>query len=140
VIVLAVVGYLAYKHFSDKNKLAASGVSTVQQYEKGTSQATDGWLKSKNYQDYMNQQLVLVVQYEGQNDYKNAERIMSEIFANVPQDKINSSVYDVMVGLQQAEGNNDKYKHYLDLLIKQLKAEGRTDEAAGKQTLLDSAK
>ena len=82
----------------------------------------------------------MAADYQNANDNKNAERVMNEVFANVPADKLNSSAYGRMVSIEQALGNTDKYKQYLSLYIKQLNKDGDSQGAATAQTILDQTK
>ena len=139
VAVVAGLGFLAYKHFHKSGSVAGKPVS-VESFEKDTAPAAQASLNSKNYQSYMIQQEMLSSHYVSVKDYDSAERVMNELFTNVPKIYINSAAYETMVGIEQAKGDSTKYKYYLGLLIDQLKKEGDTQGAAGFQKQLDSAK
>jgi hypothetical protein len=136
---LSYLGVLIYRHFH-KPKENSGGVTSVQQYEKGTEGVTQAALQAKDYENYMNQQIFLASHYEASEDYQSAERVMNEVFTNVPAGKISIAAYEEMVNIEQKLGNTPKYKYYLGLLINQFKATGDTKSAADYQALLDKTK
>ena len=88
----------------------------------------------------MLQHVLLASDYSASKKYDDAERVMNEVFTNVPKNYISSMVYESMVGIEQAKGDNAKYKQYLALLIERLKQDGDTQGAAGYQKQLDNTK
>jgi hypothetical protein len=132
------IGWRIYGHFKNNNQPA--GTITVNQYDKASQASTQSSLQSKDYNSYINKQVILSGEYLAAKDYKNAERVMDEVFADVPSGKLNSTAYSQMVSVQQAQGDTAKYKHYLGLLVKQLNKEGDTKGAVSAQMLLDQAK
>ena len=137
---IAYGGWLGYKHFFKSGENSPPASISVGDFEKDTAPARQATLKSKDYQSYMVQHVLLASDYSADKKYDDAERIMNEVFTNVPKIYLNSMVYESMVGIEQAKGDNAKYKQYLGLLIDQLKREGDTQGAAGYQKQLDSAK
>lgn len=142
VILVAVAygGYLTYKHFhnNSESSLGHSGYSTTSQFEKASKNVNDQYLKSKDYTSYINAQILLASHYTAVNDYKNAERVMNQVFVNVPADKVTSSAFNEMVAIEQSLGNQSEYKKYLNLLINKYKATGDTKDAQVAQKILDS--
>ncbi len=140
VVIIGGLAWLTYDHFHKAAQEKAAAPISVENFEKGTDSARAATLKTKDYKSYIIQHVVLASDYTASKKYDDAERIMNEVFANVPKNDINSMAYGAMVGIEQAKGDNAKYKQYLGLLIEQLKKEGDAQGAAGYQKQLDSAK
>lgn len=124
--ILGLIAFVIYHHFKRPASLpVAASPSAVENVSKSSA---DNSLKNKDYASYQFTQVDNASLYFDHNDINNAERIMQEVLQNVPADKVTASSYGLMAGIQKAKGDNAQYKHYLQLLIPKLQAEGRTQE------------
>lgn len=119
---------------TSNKKAPGAGPSVV---EKTVETPTKTALASSDYVTYQNLQRTLALQYLYNSDTTNAERIMNDIFKNVPSVKIASSSYLTMIRIQEAKQDKDQQKHYLQLAIDKLNAEGNPTQAANEQKVLD---
>ncbi len=142
IALLVFAGIFVYRKLthSEEKKLSKIGVSKPVQFEKAGKDSTNIFLQNKNYESYIDSQISLAAKYDAANDYKNAIRVMSEVFDSVPADKVTTMAYSEMANLQQEDGNTQQYKNYLSLLEKKYIAEGNTQAAEGIKSTLDSIK
>lgn len=142
VVLIAYGGIVAYRKLthSEEKQLSQRGVSNPASFEKAGEQSTNKFLQNKNYESYIDSQISIASKFDSANDYKNAIRVMNEVFSSVPADKVTSMAYSEMANLQQEDGNMQQYKYYLGLLEKKYTAEGNTQAAQGIQSTLDSMK
>lgn len=140
VVALVVGGYLLHAHFKRRAERLASKPATAAQVEKVYKKSEDQALGIGDTDSYQIIKSNLAHQYLLNNDPSNAERVLSEVFEKVPDSKITSSTYYTMVDTEKAKGNQTQYKHYLQLLIAKLKAEGDSQSADAMQKVLDGTK
>lgn len=140
-LLLVLVIYLIWHHFARKgtspNDRPLASTSTI---EKNMSKQNSGFLKSGDFASYQASQQDLASQYLANNDTSNAERIMNDVFKNVPAAKVDSASYSVMYQIQKAKADTTQEKKYLGAMINKLKAEGDNKTAAVAQKVLDSLK
>lgn len=134
ILLLIVLGYIAWQHFHSKKGTRIAGPSQVESIDKTS---TDNFLKNNDLASYQVSQQSLAQQYLLNNDPTNAERIIKEVISKLPEDKITSGTYMVITSAEKAKNDKTQYKYYLGLLITKLKQENKPTLAAVYQKELD---
>ncbi len=127
-VVVAVI-WVLYSHFFKQNESTSSPQRTpasIKQTEDLAKDYNNSVLKDSNFETYQNSEGATAQLYLNYKDIKNAERVMVEIFQNVPSDKINTQTYELMAAVQKAKGDNAQYKHYLQIVVSRTEKEGDT--------------
>jgi hypothetical protein len=139
IAILGVIAFFIWNHFHNINS-SSSVLPTPSHFEQASQKTTSNYLKAKDYTSYQLDRQDLAHEYISNNDYANAERVMNEVLANVPADKITSASYSILFQIEKAKANTTLEKKYLGLMITKLKAEGNNTTAAAAQKVLDGLK
>lgn len=136
--VLLIILIFGWRHFHNKsNSTQRAAPATVGQIENSDQNTVKSFLSSGNTKEYENSQRFLALRYYDNNDFVNAERVMNELFTKVPSSNISPQSYVLMASIEKAKPDKVQYKHYLELAVAKLKAEGNTSQAAIYQKELD---
>jgi hypothetical protein len=120
-IIVIVAGILLYQKNHKHPRLAA---------ETRTASLSQQYLFAKNYNSYQLQLSSSADDYTSLKRYSDAERVLNEIIANVPSDKVTADTYRSFWYLYQQNGDAANRKKYAKLAADKLKAEGQTQAAA----------
>jgi hypothetical protein len=98
--------------------------------EQNTSKFADQDLKNHDYQSYQMRLTSYANDYIQLQKYDDAKRVLNEIVANVPQDKIISQTYRAYWSLYEHTGDTQNRKKYAKLTADKLRLEGQDKAAA----------
>jgi fatty-acid desaturase len=121
VFLLIIGGFLFYQRSHKKHHIAA---------ETRTAPLTKQYLSTKDYNSYQLQLSSAADDYTSMKRYNDAQRVLNEIIANVPSDKIMSDSYRSFWYLYQQNGDTVNRKKYAKLTADKLKQEGQIKAAA----------
>ncbi|HET6864137.1 MAG TPA: hypothetical protein VFH37_02995 [Candidatus Saccharimonadales bacterium] len=122
-IVLIVIGVVLYQqHHKTSNRETP--------LEQRTSQTAQNFLNTKDYESYQTTQTTVANEYIVVKEYANAERVLNEIVAKVPSDKITSATYQSYWYLYKQKGDTQNRKKYALLAAKKFQQEGDAKTAA----------
>ena len=133
-LILAFVIYLVWHHFADQN----NPKGFIKKVTSPTVQAAQKSLKTGDYENYQAFETEVAQSYLTNNDIKDAESIMTEVFTKVPAEKINDLSYMIMTRIQDVKRDYAKEKYYYRQYIKYLQAKGDTAGAQQTQQEMDS--
>jgi Tfp pilus assembly protein PilF len=143
---ISVVGLSIYlvgrnAHLSDSTKSNNKGknanLATVQDEQKRFGKTINNNLKNGDVQSYQNAQLELANRYVNIGNFASAKNILQTVKQNVPGDKLSSYYFQVKLLVDEHEKNLASQRDDLKNLVKLLKANGQTTEAARYQKQLD---
>jgi hypothetical protein len=135
--VIIIGGVVLWRHHENTSSSRHYRPASLSQVESANQKYNNSALSSGELSSYEISQQTLAIEYLNNKDPANALRIMNEVFKKVPAEKVDSSSYIVMVSIEKALGDKVQYKHYLELLVAKLKAEGKTSQADQYQKVLD---
>lgn len=142
VVIIILIGgayYLVHNHYS-KNNGSERTTRTVNQFEADLSKSNNNLLKSGDYTSYQATQAAIATQYYYEKDIPDAEKVVANVLASVPKDKVDYQTYLSIVKIDQAKNDQAKLKSDLTILIQKLRAAGLTANADQEQKYLDSLK
>jgi hypothetical protein len=134
--VIIIGGVVLWRHHENTSSSHYKPAS-LSQVESANQKYNNSALSSGDLSSYEISQQTLAIEYLNNKDPANALRIMNEVFKKVPAEKVDSSSYIVMASIEKALSDKEQYKHYLELLVAKLKAEGKTSQADQYQKVLD---
>jgi uncharacterized protein YpmB len=140
VILVALAYWLVHNHNENNRKKQAAQPQTINQLESTLSKQTQPQVANGDYTTYQTTQGLIANKYISEKDLPDAERVMKDVLAKVPKDKIISQTYFTMVSLETAKKDNAAVKQYLQLLIAKLRSDGDSQGADAEQKYLDSLK
>lgn len=139
IIIVVVAGaYFVWQHYTKEPVANVAETTSPSKLETNSKQFYDSQLKKSDLSGYQQTQASLASLYIVNGDLENAEKVLNNVLAKVPKNKIISDTYGTFVELEKAKNNDAGYKHYMNLYIDQLKKEGDKTAAAQQQKVLDS--
>ena len=139
-IIIGGLFFLVHRHNVNKSNSTVVKPRTINQFESDLSKSTNGFLASSDYTSYQASQSVFVTQYLLEKDVADAQRVMDNVLAKVPANKLDSQTYTALVKIDEAKKDTAKLKSDLKILVEKQKAEGNTAGADASQKYLDSLK
>lgn len=113
-------------------------ITTAKEEEKSGEKLLEQNLEKGDIDSYQVGKLSIVYGYLIQKDYANASRVLAEIKANIPGDKLQPQFYYYALQIDEQTGNKQSQKDDLQSLINLLKSKKLDSQVAFYQKQLDA--
>lgn len=134
VVVLGVGGWLYWQNSRQAGEDglvvdANPEIASPQEIESGYASSLAGFLEAEEYDNYQISARSIARHYYSTQDYASAERVMQEVVAKVPAERVETASLLMLADIYKAAGNTGKYDEYQAKAVASLRAAGLNTEA-----------